>query len=753
MADKLTFPKYIFGLHEPGGERLMEEKGKKGWIVFTERVFHDPKDQHGADYSQWENRGLGIIARINHDYYPGGTIPLPQYYDDFARRVANFVKNSRGGHIWVIGNEMNHAQERPADQMITPNLYAQCYKKCWEQIHNLSGHESDQVAIGSVAPWNNTTAYAGNEGGDWVKYYADILKAIQSLNCPVDAITLHTYTHGQDPNLVFSEQTMNPPFQHCHYHFRCYQDFMNATPSELRSLPVYITETDEDEEWANANQGWVQNAYKEINDWNSKPGSQQVRALVLYRWPRFDKWHIDGKGGVHDDFRAAMNNEYVWKEVQLPVEIGGFRVEGAFLESFNSLGRDFCGTPISGVVVEDSLPTQYFERIVLQQGTSGKVLPKPSGKEVQLLRRAVLESKSQADELKTQASDLQDRLYELQTAMEQMKNELTAASTAATSNVAAVAAAVSTAAAPTIVPSAATPSAATIRDAATSGGKQRTQVIQPLWKDVVYELPHHASKRYVMRGIETIQNIVINHSAVPSTVTVDQIAQFHVKNMGWPGMGYHFYVDGSGIIFKTNHLTTISYHVGNYDSVSLGICLAGNFTKEIPTPAQLKNTAHLIAWLLDELQLPLEAVRGKKEFIDTQSPGLQWLTGKVWKNLLLSEVKSAREARKIAYASKPLYHYLLFWQKGGGWAEEDWLAAKEYISRFQVTHGFSVDDAVHAQFVTIFGGTTGVDERGEQILLEAGCRVERIAGQNIAETGKILTQMARDGQRFLNFEV
>ena len=48
----------------------------------------------------------------------------------------------------------------------------------------------------------------------------------------------------------------------------------------------------------------------------------------------------------------------------------------------------------------------------------------------------------------------------------------------------------------------------------------------------------------------------------------------------------------------------------------------------------------LVAWLLGELKLPIEAVRGKSEFVSTQSPGLQWLSGQRWKDLLLNRVKN-----------------------------------------------------------------------------------------------------------------
>ena len=89
---------------------------------------------------------------------------------------------------------------------------------------------------------------------------------------------------------------MNPPFQDRHYEFRAYQDFMHAIPADMRHLPVYITETDQDVSWLNQNIGWVQRAYGEIDYWNRQPGNQQIRSLVLYRWPKIDRWYIEGKG-------------------------------------------------------------------------------------------------------------------------------------------------------------------------------------------------------------------------------------------------------------------------------------------------------------------------------------------------------------------------------------------------------------------------------------------------------------------------
>ncbi|GIV77471.1 MAG: hypothetical protein KatS3mg050_1865 [Litorilinea sp.] len=413
MASSRFESDFIFGIHEPGGEGHMLAAGKPGWIVFTEAIGHDPNNQSGKDFRPYSNQGLGVICRLNNGYHPDGTIPHSSQYANFARRCANFVAASRGCKIWIIGNEMNYAIERPqvtraaqpaataapsqgglvtmltalmdlvqallgrkrppaepaaaptpptpdpedplfhgaperfnalgrgpagegpqaaatpqaapsqVGEVITPQLYAQCYRLCRQAIRQVPGHEDDQVLVGAVAPWNNQTSYPGNEIGDWVRYFQDILNLLGPDGC--DGFTLHTYTHQADPNLIHSDAKMNPPFQNRHYEFRAYRDFMAAVPPSMRHLPVYITETDQDVPWANVNTGWVQRAYAEIHWWNSQPGNQPIRALVLYRWPKIDKWYIEGKQGVIDDFRAALQHDYRWPKAATTSPQGPFK--------------------------------------------------------------------------------------------------------------------------------------------------------------------------------------------------------------------------------------------------------------------------------------------------------------------------------------------------------------------------------------------------------------------------------------------
>ncbi len=345
---------FIFGIHEEGGERHMAEMGRKGWILFTEGLGSDPNNNSSRDYSRWGNDGYGVIVRLNNGYNPAGTIPHPDHYENFARRCGNFVRASRGANIWIIGNEMNYTVEWPGasgargdlpgvrdlnpetiydrlralpqrfsalhpdlplprgelGDMITPQKYARCYTLCRQSIKSVPGHENDQVLIGAVAPWNDNAKYPGNPNGDWVQYQTDILQALGPNGC--DGITIHTYTHGTDPNLIHDASRMNPPFQNRYYQFLTYRDLMEGIPATMRHLPVYLTEMDQNDPWHDGNNGWIKRAYGELHWWNQQPGKQQIRAAILYRWPRIDRWVIEGKNGVIADFREALQNDYRW---------------------------------------------------------------------------------------------------------------------------------------------------------------------------------------------------------------------------------------------------------------------------------------------------------------------------------------------------------------------------------------------------------------------------------------------------------
>jgi hypothetical protein len=46
---------------------------------------------------------------------------------------------------------------------------------------------------------------------------------------------------------------------------------------------------------------------------------------------------------------------------------------------------------------------------------------------------------------------------------------------------------------------------------------------------------------------------------------------------------------------------------------------------------------------MQELRLPMESIRGQKEFVVTQSPGNQWDSGQKWKDMLLAKVREGQD--------------------------------------------------------------------------------------------------------------
>lgn len=305
------FPDYIYGIHERGGEQMMLQAKRPGWVLELAAIGLDGTNTP-ADFNNLAEAGLGVVVRINHGYGSTGTIPTPDRYADFAAACARYVARSRGCHTWIIGNEPNHADERPNGQLILPYDYARVYTLCRQAIRGVAGHEEDLVLVAGSAPWNATTTYPGNEKGDWIRYFVDSLLLLPEGGC--DGFALHTYTHRLDPKLITGDYFHTTPgYRHLRNEFRTYRDYMNAIPDRFRRLPVLITETDPTTRgvgWEPGNNtGWVQAAYGEIAGWNSNPAHQPIQGLLLYRWPRLPdqpEWSLNDRPGILADFKQAL---------------------------------------------------------------------------------------------------------------------------------------------------------------------------------------------------------------------------------------------------------------------------------------------------------------------------------------------------------------------------------------------------------------------------------------------------------------
>jgi murein DD-endopeptidase MepM/ murein hydrolase activator NlpD len=142
---------------------------------------------------------------------------------------------------------------------------------------------------------------------DWLYYWKTILQLIAK-NGGCDELAIHAYLRGFTPDAVTSNSRMSAPLLGQYDSFRTYRDALSVVPSPLRGLPVHITECNEllPDGWVDSNTGIVKAAYREIHEWNQAPDTQKIHSLTLYRWPKKDKWYIEGKQGVILDFREAV---------------------------------------------------------------------------------------------------------------------------------------------------------------------------------------------------------------------------------------------------------------------------------------------------------------------------------------------------------------------------------------------------------------------------------------------------------------
>lgn len=143
---------------------------------------------------------------------------------------------------------------------------------------------------------------------------------------------------------------------------------------------------------------------------------------------------------------------------------------------------------------------------------------------------------------------------------------------------------------------------------------------------IVEQLPTHPQLEYRTRALSQISELVIHHTATPTTTTIEQMANYHVWTNGWPGIGYHYVIDEAGKIFQTNWLSTISYHSYAANNDSVGIALIGWFDDYEPTQAQIDAAARLVDMLKAREDLTISSIIGHRQSptSSTRCPGNTW---------------------------------------------------------------------------------------------------------------------------------
>lgn len=119
-----------------------------------------------------------------------------------------------------------------------------------------------------------------------------------------------------------------------------------------------------------------------------------------------------------------------------------------------------------------------------------------------------------------------------------------------------------------------------------------------------------------------IRRIYIHHTAGPREQTVEEIRRFHKHERGWSDIGYHFVIDGAGLLHAGRDVAVVGAHAKGDNTHSVGVCVVGDNTTPGRewTDKQKKVLAAFVACL--RIQFPGAAVLPHHANQNTACPGI-----------------------------------------------------------------------------------------------------------------------------------
>jgi len=126
--------------------------------------------------------------------------------------------------------------------------------------------------------------------------------------------------------------------------------------------------------------------------------------------------------------------------------------------------------------------------------------------------------------------------------------------------------------------------------------------------------------------------LIIHHSltADSGTVSWDAIRNYHVNELGWRDIGYHFgleNINGRNEILVGRMMDEAGAHTVGHNTDSLGICVVGNFDIQVVPEEQMSLLVRLSKSLLGVFSLSWEDVKRHSDYASYKScPGklFQW---------------------------------------------------------------------------------------------------------------------------------
>ena len=714
-----------------------------------------------------ENPNVEFIVRLYDDRFRPGSQPKPA---EFVARMVPIIKSLQPyATKFEVHNEPNH-------------------------VDGLEGWGPSDAQAGAFLAWYTKILRSLREACPWAEFgfpglaLCDPHRDLEWLDICREAVRasdwLGCHCYWQYDNMLSKEWGLRFMLYHERFPDKRIEitEFGDSTPNlpadeSARKYARYYQEL---------------NKYPYLGSASAFIASSPDPAWARFVWAKESGEMLPVVEAIASMERKAV--EYVTKRTYPQT---GKTVMGAFLDFLDRYGLRITGYPITNQITENGKAAQYFQRIALEEHQPGKLRLMPVGREAWASRKKIAGLEARVEELSNQPAlnvekliaALTGLLASLAELIIQLQQELARAETSSSGSGALESEPFASLRQQTAALRETSDKLQIELDAALKAKRQDQAALiaylksrieslleeikelkekppigpddgsavieRPPIRYVVDQLPKHETERYETRSRSEITSLIIHHSAAPASVLGEQIAAYHIRKWDWPGIGYHFLVGADGTIYQTNTLETVSHHAAAQNRTGVGICFLGNFMVDVPPPEQLTAGAHLVAWLMQDLRLGEEAIRGHREVMQTNCPGNQWLSGKHWKKMLLEEVGNYRrrpEQPDQESADGAIYHYLLLPDNEGDWNEGLWAGVARYVATFQPSVGLRTNDAAHAENVTLVGGPGRIPQNVAQWLQVHGCRVDRIAGTDDTDTSRILDELAEQGKRFWTFE-
>lgn len=137
--------------------------------------------------------------------------------------------------------------------------------------------------------------------------------------------------------------------------------------------------------------------------------------------------------------------------------------------------------------------------------------------------------------------------------------------------------------------------------------------------DITGELPRNPNYSEIpLRDKKKLKYLVWHCSAAPPSFGVWDLVRYdlspnHISKRGCPCPTYAYYIEADGTVYKTAQIAWKTWHVGRWNGVSLGICLAYEAKDEPPPAEQVAAALELTVQLCRGWGFDPENVVGHRE--------------------------------------------------------------------------------------------------------------------------------------------